>query len=362
MTAQTRVNIRSAVNAATIRRERRNGRDVIVIPSATLPDNVVMNRIRYPAAEIAKAYKSLNNTPAPLGHPTVDGAFVSASDPRGIVRGFIGCWNENARQENGRVFLDKVLDVEYASQLNGGKAVIEAIEKGEPIHTSTGLYAIMQTAQNDADADMVATDIVFDHDAILLGEAGAATPEQGVGMLVNSAVDASGASVSVINSSLVEAADRDIDWAIGDLARAVERRQKAGALERMKSKLMEALGLSDTATEKETQMADDKQLETLSAKVDSLADQLAKVANGLQSLTDAQAALVANQKAADDAERAGLIEKIVKANVLPADAAKELTLNAARALVKSAEPGVAAGLHNGLPAPTKPGFQLPKGD
>lgn len=223
---------------------------------------------------------------------------------------------------------------------------------------------MMDPLQNDADADQSARDIVFDHDAILIGEDGAATPEQGVGMLVNKAVTAEGEQVTVINSSMVEDADRGIDWAVADLARAVERRQKAGALDRMKTVIMDALGLTTEAEEKDTDMADDKQLEALSTKVDDLATSVANMLKGVEALTDAQATIVANQKAADDAELAGLVEKITKANLLDADAAGELTLNAARNLAKRAEPGKAAGLHNGLAAPTgkDTGFKLPKGD
>lgn len=365
MNKQTRVNIRSAVNKSAIRRERRNGRDVIIVPSATLPDNVVMNRIRYPAEEIAKSYESLNMTPAPLGHPDIEGMFVSASDPRGMVRGFVGAWNENVRRENGRVFLDKVIDVEFASQLSGGKAVLDAINKGEPVHTSTGLYAVMQPVENDADADMVATDIVFDHDAILIGEDGAATPAQGVGMLVNKAVSPDGEQVALVNSSLEDEAERGIDWAVADLARAIERKEKAGALSKMKSAIMEALGLSEREPEatqqKEADMADEKQLETLSATVNTLSEGLTKALAGIETLTKAHETLVANQKAEAEAELADLVGKIVKANLLPEDAAKELTLNAARALAKKAEPGKAAALNSGF-APTKEAddFQLPK--
>lgn len=114
---QVRVNIRTLANTAAIRREKRNGRDVIIVPSATMPDDVVMNDILYPAAEIAKSFKSLERTPAPLGHPTINGAFVSARDPESINLGWIGAWNENVRQEDGRVLLDKVIDVEVATCL-----------------------------------------------------------------------------------------------------------------------------------------------------------------------------------------------------------------------------------------------------
>lgn len=139
-----RVNIRSLANAGAIRREKRNGRDVVIVPSATLPDDIVMNDIMYPADEIAKSFASLERTPAPLGHPMINGAFVSARDPEGINLGWIGAWNENVRRENGRVFLDKVIDVETASRSDGGKRVLEAIDNGGPIHTSTGLLALLE--------------------------------------------------------------------------------------------------------------------------------------------------------------------------------------------------------------------------
>ena len=82
MSKQVRVNIRAAVNAAKIRTEKRNGREVMVIPSATLPDGVVMNGIRYGAEAIAASFKTLDRTLAPLGHPVgADGGFLSAKDP-----------------------------------------------------------------------------------------------------------------------------------------------------------------------------------------------------------------------------------------------------------------------------------------
>lgn len=353
---QTRVNIRTAVNAASIRRERRAGRDVIVVPSATLPDDIVMNEVRYPADEIERSFATLSNTPAPLGHPMIEGAFVSARDPRGMVRGFVGAWNENVRRENGRVYMDKVIDVEFAGQLTGGKAVLNAIDKGEPIHTSTGLYAVMEPLTNDDAAKYVARDIVFDHDAILLGEEGAATPEQGVGMLVNKAVAPDGEQVTVINSSFEENADRQMDWAMMALLDAVEYRKKAGMVERLKSAVMGVLGLSErepqTEEEDEAMAVSEEQFKALSDEVKTLSDSMKDVVanavtEAVKPLIDAQAEMTANQKARDDAELADLRAKIVKANLMDEAAAGELTLNAAKALAKKAEPGKAAPVGNG---------------
>lgn len=367
-----RVNVRSTVNQAGIRRERRNGRDYIIVPSATMPDNIVMNRVRYPADEIAKSFASLENTPAPLGHPDIEGQFVSARDPEGLVRGWIGAWNRNVRRENGRVFLDKVIDVATAMQLEGGKAVLGAIEKGEPIHTSTGLYALMTAANSDDEADFIASEIEFDHDAILLGEEGAATPEQGVGMLVNKAVR-NGKEIQVINSVIEDDAERELGWAMDSLARALERRERASLLERMKTAIVEMFGAErETSANKENaDMADEKQLGELSAKVNALAESFDKIGetigtaitDALKPIKDHVDRIEANQKAKDEAELAELREKIVKANILDESAAKELTLNAARALAKKAEPGKAAALNGALGEDNKtPGFKLPAAD
>lgn len=372
--AQVRVNVRTLANSAAIRREKRNGRDVIIVPSATLPDNVVMNDILYPADEIAKSFKSLERTPAPLGHPKVNGAFLSARDPEGLNQGWIGAWNENVRQEKGRVLLDKVIDVERAGQSEGGKRVLNAIDKGEPIHTSTGLLALMEAANGDVPYKFTAREIEFDHDAILLDEEGAATPDMGVGMMVNSAGD----EIEVINSTLTEEAERGLDWAIEHLAQALERRERASWLEQFRSAVLKLIPGSERApstNKQENDMAvSDEQFKALSDEVKTLSESvnpeaLGKaigdaVANAVKPLVDAQTEALANAKAKDEAELTELREKIVKANLLDEDSAKELTLNAARALAKKAEPGKAAALNGGgfNPSGEKRSFKLPKAE
>lgn len=352
--SKVRVNVRSVVNMDGVRREKRNGRDVIVVPSATMPDDIVMNRIKYPADEIKQAFPSLNRTPAPFGHPLVNGKFVSASDPEGINRSYIGAHNENVRQSEGRVFLDKVIDVEVANRTKSGKAVIDAIDKGEPVNTSTGLLCDLNDPDGE-DHDHIATNILFDHDAILLEEEGAATPEQGVGMLVNSKGEVE--EIEVINSSATEAM-RDLDWAVESAVRAMEKMENIPLYERIKSAIMDAFVGSERETQanmETTDMADEKKLEELSATVNSLQEQMGKigetiaeaVSTAVKPLTDAQAELKANQDAKDKAELDGLVEKIVKANVLDEDSAKELTLNAARKLAEKAVPGKAAPVGKG---------------
>lgn len=373
MTKRVRVNVRALANTKAARCEKRNGREVLIVPSATLPDDVVMNGISYPADEIAKSFAGLERTPAPAGHPLINGKFVSARDPEGVNIGWIGAWNENVRRENGRVFLDKVIDVEVANRSEAGKAVLEAVEKGEPVHTSTGLFCNLEAANGDVDYKHIARDIEFDHDAILLGEQGAATPDQGVGMFVNSA--GAEEEVEVINSA-IDAAEQELDWAGMHLLSALERRNRASAWERIKSAIMEAMkGSSErepSANQGEADMADDKKLEQLSAKVNAIEEGFSKlgetignaVSEAVKPLKDHVEALDAANKAKDQAELDGHVVAIVKANLLDEESAKELTLNAARKLAEKAKPGKASGLNpafNSNQGETS-GFKLPKGE
>ena len=188
------VNVTTRVNSQSIRREVHNGRDHLILPSYTLPANVVMNGGLYSASEIDAHYAGLEGTLAPLGHPQVNGQFVSAFSPEGLNVGFVGAWNRNVKKAGNRIYLEKWVDVNKASESEGGRELLDrvaAIERGEdvpPIHTSVAVF-LDQLEPNEEQkalgAEWVAKIHGMDHDAILLHEVGAATPAQGVGLMVN---------------------------------------------------------------------------------------------------------------------------------------------------------------------------------
>jgi len=180
-----RVNLRATVNAADIRTEQHNGREHIVVPSYTLPDGVVMNGGLYPKEEIDAAFNTLDGTLAPIGHPKKDGQFVSANSAEAINAYHVGAWNRNVRREGSRVYVEKWIDKETASNSEKGRELLAAIDKREPIHTSTGVFLRRETVANADGYEWIARDMTLDHDAILINEIGAATPEQGVGLFVN---------------------------------------------------------------------------------------------------------------------------------------------------------------------------------
>lgn len=181
------VNVSAKVNNDAIRHITHNGRPHIVVPSYTLPDDVIMNGGLYEKDEIAKSYKSLEGTLSPVGHPVVDGKHVKANVAEAINAHHVGVWNKNVEQVDGRVYLEKWVDVQKAEESQLGRELLDAINKGDPIHTSTGIIMKREMVANGNGFKWKARDMRFDHDAILFGEPGAATPEDGVGMMVNSA-------------------------------------------------------------------------------------------------------------------------------------------------------------------------------
>lgn len=188
------VNITTKVNSQSIRRETYNGREHLVLPSYTLPANVVMNGGLYTEDEINAHYQGLEGTLAPLGHPQVNGQFVSAFSPEGLNVGYAGAWNRNVKKSGNRIYVEKWVDVARAEESEGGRELLErvaAIERGDdvpPIHTSVAAFLDQlepNEQQRATGAEWVAKIHSMDHDAILLHEVGAATPEQGVGLMVN---------------------------------------------------------------------------------------------------------------------------------------------------------------------------------
>lgn len=192
----------TVVNKKAVRREVIDGVEHIIVSSYTLPDNIVMNGGLYPADEINKSYQSLERTLAPVEHPTdADGNFISANDPTAIHNFHAGAFNVNVRKDDGRIHVEKHVNVQEALKTERGKRLIERIEEIEtnenprPIHTSTGVFVEVEkldkplTNDDGLEYSWIATNMIFDHDAILLDSVGAAQPHQGVGMAVNTEGD-----------------------------------------------------------------------------------------------------------------------------------------------------------------------------
>lgn len=197
---RNRVNVLTVVNSASnITTETIDGKPHIVVRGITpVVDDIVMNRKLYPAAEIEKAYNTLERNPMPLGHPKVDGKHVSARDVRAVNEYHVGAWLQNVSHSDGKVTGDMYVNRQYAESSDKGKRLINRLDEmlagtnADPIHISTGLLYSGIAANGESKGkkyNEIATNMMFDHVAVLLDEPGAGTPEEGVGIFVNSEGD-----------------------------------------------------------------------------------------------------------------------------------------------------------------------------
>lgn len=184
---ELRVNAFTAVDNSKIRRETVDGRDYVIVPSATLPPNVVMNGILYPAEETARTFMQLEGKLAPLGHPVnADGKWISANEATAIHANHVGAFNRNVTMgADGRVHAEKWIDVLYANGTERGPELLAAIDKGEPITTSIAIWVGVHPVAEGLPYQGRAEYKAIDHDAILIGETPAAGIDQGVGLFVN---------------------------------------------------------------------------------------------------------------------------------------------------------------------------------
>ncbi len=186
-----RVHIRSAVNAAAVSKA---GGLYTIRDVCGAVDDIVMNGVLYPGAELAAGAPTLDGKPAPAGHPKVNGRFVSASDGSALLTSYSGAVCTNARHVGGRTLVDVVVNEAQAKALPDGAKLVERLDaalsgaNSDPIHVSTGLYfeAVAENGESKGKRYSVkATKPRYDHLAILLNERGAGTPEEGVGMWLN---------------------------------------------------------------------------------------------------------------------------------------------------------------------------------
>ena len=197
---RNRVNVLTVVNSdSKITTETIDGKPHIVVRGVTpVVDDIVMNRKLYPAAEIEKAYNTLERNPMPLGHPKVDGKHVSARDVRAVNNYHVGAWFQNVTHNDGKVSGDMYVDRQFAESSEKGKRLVNRLDEMaagtnvDPIHISTGLLYSGIAANGESKGkkyNEIATNMMFDHVAVLLDEPGAGTPSEGVGIFVNAEGD-----------------------------------------------------------------------------------------------------------------------------------------------------------------------------
>ena len=407
------VNISTLVANSEIRTEVVEGIEFTVLPSKTLPPNIVMNEILYDADDVEATINTLDGSPVTISHPVIAGKFADAYLPLAQAKfGILGAHNKvRGKAADGSWLIDKYIPTEQLANSANGKKLAEAIKNKTPIHTSTGVYltkepeiginAMGQEYTSRAKIDR------FNHDAILLNEVGAATPEQGVGIFVNAKGEPEETEVMYVNLSsgddfsmssngmrmkLQEAAQKqfadDDEWLyvedFNETKAIICHKQKqfaveykmvgdeiefVGELKKVESagfKFTEVIGRivdkvisvvkSEPSDESQTVNSNREGNEVDETKVqemiaNALAAQEAKSAEVIKQAIDGAvaAALAANAQTQAEAEKAQLVEQVVNAKLLPEDAAKECGIAALKAMLEGNSQGQPAmGLRRGV--------------
>lgn len=196
---RTSVNVLSVVNSSNISTETIDGEEHFIVKGVVpIVDDVVMNGGLYPASEINATYKEMDNCFMPLRHPQINGKYVPASSPEAINKFHVGAYTFNTRKADDKVLVDMKVNRRVAAAHPEGVRLVDRLEAMmngsdvEPIHVSTGLLLNKQVTNGESKGkkySWIASNMAWDHVAILLDEPGAAQPKDGVGIFVNAEGD-----------------------------------------------------------------------------------------------------------------------------------------------------------------------------
>lgn len=167
----------NARTSGKFRRMMANDRRHIVVDAIAISCDSIMNRLNYPKDVVEKNYRKLNNKPAPLSHPTIDGQSVSATSPLAMNAFHIGAFVKAPKLINGDASVEIWIDEEVANRCEKGKRAITSITNGDAVGVSTGLLVQVDNQQSAVNYDATVINFDVDHLAILLDEtpAGAKT-------------------------------------------------------------------------------------------------------------------------------------------------------------------------------------------
>lgn len=171
-------------------REEKIGNETFLVVPTTLIVPGVLNGNRgpgyYSAKENGRNVARWNGMPlvAP-SHPTVNGSFVSARQPK-ILDSFGVGYILNAREEDGTLKADAYINITQANKVDW--RITWSIYNGKAVEVSTGLDMKRKEEKgvfNEVAYEWVANEYEPDHLAILTDQIGACSLKDGCGLNVN---------------------------------------------------------------------------------------------------------------------------------------------------------------------------------
>lgn len=171
------------LSAGQVQRITHLGREFAVVPVVMVKAGVVMNDSLVPTDELHPI--TWNGVPVTVGHPQVDGNFVSANFPEVVDSWAVGTIY-NSRVEAGDLKAEAWLDIVRVQAVRPG--LIEALEAGTEMDVSTGYFSddVREPGEINGNAyTVVSRNLNPDHLALLPDVSGACSWQDGCGVRAN---------------------------------------------------------------------------------------------------------------------------------------------------------------------------------
>lgn len=168
-----------------IKRVSHDGGEYVVIPVVMIVDGV-LNDALVTHEEYGKMPEAWNDKPVTIGHPQVNGEYVSAGSPDIIEKSAIGRVY-NARVSEGKLIAEIWACAAKAERI-GRTELLAVLEAGVTSEVSTGYFSKREDAQGEYNGKPylhIDRDLIPDHLAILPTEEGACSVKDGCGTRPN---------------------------------------------------------------------------------------------------------------------------------------------------------------------------------
>lgn len=190
------MNYLSSVKSLAVRKASLNGRACLVAPLTMIVQGVLNGSegaMYYPGEELARDPEAWNGMPIVKGHPVLGGNPVSARDPKVLEELQLGTVFRARAEVGNKSKLVKLkaqgwFDAEKTKRI--APEIYQALLEGRPVELSTGLFTSSEDAPEGAEFRgkpyvKIARQHRPDHLAILIGEKGACSVQDGCGLNVN---------------------------------------------------------------------------------------------------------------------------------------------------------------------------------
>lgn len=180
--------VKANLQGAPIRYEMYEGRSHMVVPVIMMVEGVHCGSagpIFYSSEELARYPEAWNGRPVPVHHPEEYGGPVSCNQPR-IMESYVVGQLFNTRFEGGKLKSEAWIDVAKCDLIS--PSTLQSLRDGIPMDVSTGLWSddeAVEGVYNGEPYAYVAHNIRPDHLALLPGQRGACSWQDGCGVRAN---------------------------------------------------------------------------------------------------------------------------------------------------------------------------------